>query len=116
MIRRPPRSTLFPYTTLFRSTGGYNVYPREVEDVLMGHPAVAECSVVGTKDEKWVEAVTAAIAVKPDAQVTEAELLEFIGNQLASYKKPRKFIFIDTIPKTAVGKLNRKALRDMLAK
>ncbi|WP_417520979.1 class I adenylate-forming enzyme family protein [Marinobacter sp.] len=97
-------------------TGGYNVYPREVEDVLMGHPAVAECSVVGTKDEKWVEAITAAIAVKPDAQVTEAELLEFIGDQLASYKKPRKFIFIDTIPKTAVGKLNRKALRDMLAK
>ena len=96
-------------------TGGYNVYPREVEDVLMEHPAIAECSVVGTKDDKWVEAVTAAIALKPGSQVTEAELIEFIGDQLASYKKPRKFVFIDTIPKTTVGKLNRKALRDMLA-
>lgn len=69
-------------------TGGYNVYPREVEDVLMEHPAIAECSVVGTKDDKWVEAVTAAIALKPGSQVTEAELIEFIGDQLASYKNP----------------------------
>ncbi|UZD64642.1 class I adenylate-forming enzyme family protein [Marinobacter sp. AN1] len=96
-------------------TGGYNVYPREVEDVLMEHPAVAECSVVGTKDEKWVEAVTAAIALKPGQEVTEAELIDFVSGRLASYKKPRKVVFVDSVPKTAVGKLNRKALRDMLA-
>ncbi|UZD66243.1 class I adenylate-forming enzyme family protein [Marinobacter sp. AN1] len=96
-------------------TGGYNVYPREVEDVLMEHPAVAECSVVGTKDEKWVEAVTAAIALKPGEEVSEAELIDFVSGRLASYKKPRKVVFVDSVPKTAVGKLNRKALRDMLA-
>ena len=96
-------------------TGGYNVYPREVEDVLMEHPAVAECSVVGTKDEKWVEAVTAAIALKPGQEVTEAKLIDFVSGRLASYKKPRKVVFVDSVPKTAVGKLNRKALRDMLA-
>lgn len=96
-------------------TGGYNVYPREVEDVLMEHPAVAECSVVGTKDEKWVEAVTAAVALKPGQEVTEAELVDFVSERLASYKKPRKVVFVDSVPKTGVGKLNRKALRDMLA-
>lgn len=96
-------------------TGGYNVYPREVEDVLMEHPAVAECSVVGTKDEKWVEAITAAIAVKPGQEVSEAELIDFVSERLASYKKPQKVVFVDSVPKTAVGKLNRKALRDMLA-
>jgi acyl-CoA synthetase (AMP-forming)/AMP-acid ligase II len=96
-------------------TGGYNVYPREVEDVLMGHPAVAECSVVGIKDEKWVEAITAAIAVKPGQEVSEAELIDFVSERLASYKKPQKVVFVDSVPKTAVGKLNRKALRDMLA-
>jgi acyl-CoA synthetase (AMP-forming)/AMP-acid ligase II len=96
-------------------TGGYNVYPREVEDVLMEHPAVAECSVIGTKDERWVEVVTAAIALKPGQGVTEAELVEFVGRCLASYKKPRKVVFVDRVPKTAVGKPDRKALRDMLA-
>ncbi|NWN91789.1 AMP-binding protein [Marinobacter adhaerens] len=95
-------------------TGGYNVYPREVEDALMEHPAVIECSVVGTRDDKWVEAVTAAVAVKPGQKITEAELINFVGEHLASYKKPRKVVFVDSVPKTAVGKLNRKALRDML--
>ncbi len=96
-------------------TGGYNVYPREVEDVLMEHPAVAECSVVGTRDEKWVEVVTAAVAISPGQQVTEAELIGFVSERLASYKKPRRVVFINAVPKTPVGKLNRKAVRDMLA-
>jgi len=87
----------------------------KVEDVLMEHPAVAECSVIGTKDERWVEVVTAAIALKPGQGVTEAELVEFVGRCLASYKKPRKVVFVDRVPKTAVGKPDRKALRDMLA-
>lgn len=96
-------------------TGGYNVYPREIEDVLMAHPAVAECAVVGIKDPKWVEAVTAAVALKPGQTVTEDELIAFVADQVASYKKPQRVVFIDAIPKTAVGKLNRKALREHLA-
>ena len=59
--------------------------------------------------------MTAAIALKPGEEVTEAELIDFVSGRLASYKKPRKVVFVDSVPKTAVGKLNRKALRDMLA-
>jgi len=97
-------------------TGGYNVYPKEVEDVLTAHPAIAECAVIGLKDPQWVEAVTAVVALKPDQQVDEQTLIDFVTEQVASYKKPRKVIFTDAIPKTAVGKLNRKALRDQYAK
>jgi len=96
-------------------TGGYNVYPREIEDVLSAHPAVAECSVVGIKDPKWVEAVTAAVALKADTEASEQELIDFVAERVASYKKPRRVVFVDAVPKTAVGKLNRKALRDRLA-
>ena len=96
-------------------TGGYNVYPREIEDALSAHPAVAECAVVGLKDAKWIEAVTAAVALKPGQAASEQELIDFVGARVASYKRPRRVIFVDAIPKTAVGKLNRKALRDSLA-
>ena len=97
-------------------TGGYNVYPKEVEDVLTAHPAVAECAVIGLKDPQWVEAVTAVVALKPDQNIDEQPLIDFVAEQVASYKKPRKVIFTDAIPKTAVGKINRKALRDQYAK
>tara|TARA_A100001391_G_scaffold197792_4_gene178537 strand:- start:6080 stop:7603 length:1524 start_codon:yes stop_codon:yes gene_type:complete len=93
-------------------TGGYNVYPREVEDVLMAHPAVAECAVIGVQDDKWVEAVTAVVALKPGQNVDQDSLIAFVAGKVASYKKPQRVIFTDAIPKTAVGKLNRKALRD----
>lgn len=96
-------------------TGGYNVYPREIEDVLMAHPAVSECAVVGLKDPKWVEAVTAAVVLKQGQSATEQELIDFVSARLASYKKPQRVVFIDAVPKTAVGKLNRKALREQLA-
>ena len=96
-------------------TGGYNVYPREIEDALSSHPAVAECAVVGLKDPKWVEAVTAVVALKPGHAASEQELIAFVSARVASYKSPRRVIFVDAIPKTAVGKLNRKALRDSLA-
>lgn len=95
-------------------TGGYNVYPREVEDALMAHPAVYECAVVGAPDEKWVEAVTAFVALRPDAQATEAELIEFVREHLAHHKVPKSVRFIDQIPKSPVGKLLRRALRDPL--
>lgn len=93
-------------------SGGYNVYPREVEDVLMLHPQVLECAVIGVKDAKWVEAVTAVVVLKEGADATAANIIEFVSQRLATYKKPRNVIFVDAIPKTAVGKLNRKALRD----
>lgn len=96
-------------------SGGYNVYPREVEDVLMLHPHVLECAVIGVKDDKWVEAVTAVIVLKEGAVLTEPDIIEFVSERLAAYKKPRKVIYVDAIPKTAVGKLNRKALREQFS-
>jgi fatty-acyl-CoA synthase len=91
-------------------TGGYNVYPREVEDVLLTHPAVRECAVIGVADETWVEAVAAVVVTGAD--VSEEELIAFCRDKLASYKKPRHVFFETALPKTAVGKISRKLLRD----
>lgn len=95
-------------------TGGYNVYPLEVENALSAHPQVRECCVVGIPDDRWVEAVVAAVVLRGDGDTTEAELQEFVGTTLASYKKPKRIVFVSTIPKTAVGKLNRRVLREEL--
>ncbi|NMM82776.1 long-chain fatty acid--CoA ligase [Rhodococcus sp. SRB_17] len=98
-------------------SGGYNVYPREVEDALLTHPSVREVAVVGTADAKWVEAVTAVVVLKEgiaEDDALQAELVAHVGERLASYKKPRRVVFAESVPKTAVGKLNRKALRDSL--
>ncbi|WP_345313543.1 AMP-binding protein [Gordonia alkaliphila] len=95
-------------------TGGYNVYPREVEDALASHPAVAECAVVGAPDATWVEAVTAFVAVNPGAEVTEAELIAHVRDQIAAHKAPKSVHFVDAIPKSAVGKILRRALREPL--
>jgi len=95
-------------------TGGYNVYPREVEDALMAHPAVFECAVVGEPHEKWVEAVIAFVVLRPGGKVSEDELVEFARERLASYKAPKSVRFIEQIPKSAVGKVLRRALRDPL--
>lgn len=96
-------------------TGGYNVYPREIEDILLSHPAVGECAVVGLKDSKWVEAVTAVVVLKPGQKATEQALVDFVAARVASYKKPQKVIFTDSVPKTLIGKINRRALREALA-
>jgi len=95
-------------------SGGYNIYPREVEDALLAHPAVLECAVVGAPDEKWVEAVTAFVVLRPDQTVQESELIAFVASKVASYKKPHRVIFAQDVPKTAVGKLDRKVLRARL--
>ena len=95
-------------------TGGYNVYPREVEDVILEHPAVAECAVVGAPDAKWVEAVTAFVKLKPGQGVTEAEIIALVRGKLAQHKAPKAVFFVADIPKSAVGKILRRALRDQL--
>ncbi|GLV59922.1 acyl-CoA synthetase [Dictyobacter sp. S3.2.2.5] len=95
-------------------SGGYNVYPREVEDALLAHPAVQECAVVGAPDERWVETVVAFVVLKPGARATEEELISSARQRLASYKAPRSVRFIEQVPKSAVGKVLRRALRDPL--
>jgi fatty-acyl-CoA synthase len=92
-------------------TGGYNVYPREVENALALHAGVRECVVVGAPDEKWVEAVTAFVVADG---VGEVELIEHCRGLLAGYKVPKSVRFVDEIPKSPVGKLLRRAVRDPL--
>ncbi|WP_326745693.1 AMP-binding protein [Streptomyces sp. NBC_00121] len=95
-------------------TGGYNVYPREVEDALASHPAVGQCAVVGAPDATWVEAVTAFVTLRPGAAVSEAALRDHVRARLAGYKVPKNVHFVETIPYSPVGKILRRALRDPL--
>jgi fatty-acyl-CoA synthase len=97
-------------------TGGYNVYPREVEDVLLSHPDVAECAVVGAPDPIWVEAVTAFVVLKPGSEVDEAALIQHVRGTLAPHKTPKTVHMVEAIPKSPVGKVLRRALREPLWK
>lgn len=92
-------------------TGGYNVYPREVEDALLEHPAVASVAVVGAPDDKWVEAVVAFVVLQPGATADPGEMISHVGQRIASYKKPHRIEVCAAIPMTAVGKIDRKVLR-----
>jgi long-chain acyl-CoA synthetase len=93
-------------------SGGFNVYPREVEVVLEAHPAVAEAAVVGIPHEKWGRGVAAWVVCKPGASAHEQELIDFCRARLAGYKKPLQIAFVDALPKSSTGKLLRRALRD----
>ncbi|MEK3732585.1 MULTISPECIES: long-chain-fatty-acid--CoA ligase [Paenibacillus] len=89
---------------------GYNIYPREIEEVLYEHPSVKEAVVVGTKDEYRGETVKAYIVLKDGAAPDPAGLEKFCRKQLAAYKVPREFVFRDSLPKTLVGKVLRRKL------
>jgi long-chain acyl-CoA synthetase len=91
--------------------GGYNVYPRDVEDALLGHPAVAMAAVVGRPDYRLGEEVVAFVSLVAGATVTEEELIAYSKEQLAANKYPREIHIVDAIPLTSVGKLDRKKLR-----
>ncbi len=93
-------------------SGGFNVSPREVEDVLVRHGDVVQAVVVGTPDEKWGEQVTAVIVLRPNSQVTEEDLIALVKEHKGSVVAPKRVIFRDTIPVTSLGKIDRKALRD----
>jgi long-chain acyl-CoA synthetase len=93
------------------NASGYKVWPREVEDVLYGHPAVREVAVVGVPDEYRGESVKAYVSLKPGAEVSEQELIDFAKEQMAAYKYPRSIEFIDELPKTTTGKILRRELR-----
>jgi fatty-acyl-CoA synthase/long-chain acyl-CoA synthetase len=92
-------------------TGAFNVYPKEVEDVLYRHPAVAQCVVVGVPDEEWGEAIKAYIVLKSGTHASPNELIELCRDNLASYKKPRHLEFVESLPLTPVGKIMRRALK-----
>jgi long-chain acyl-CoA synthetase len=91
--------------------GGFNVYPREVEDVLYAHPAVAEAVVVGMRDPLMGEEVLAFVVLKPGAAADAGALVAFCQDRLAKYKCPRQVRFVDALPKSPIGKILRKELR-----
>ena len=88
--------------------GGYNVYPREIEEVLYEHPAVAEAAVIGLPHPALGEEVAAAVALKPGAAVTAAELRDYVKSQVAAYKYPRHVWIVDALPKGATGKIQKR--------
>jgi acyl-CoA synthetase (AMP-forming)/AMP-acid ligase II len=92
-------------------SGGFNIYPFEVEEVLYRHPAVFEAAVISVPDDKWGEAVKAVVVLKEGMAATEEELVEFCKENLASYKKPKTIDFITELPKNAHGKLLRRVLK-----
>ncbi len=92
-------------------TGGLNVFPREVEEVIASHEAVAQVAVFGVKDPYWGEMVTAAVVLKQGMQITEDEVKALCKERLAGYKHPKKIVFLDDLPKNLYGKVMRKELR-----
>ncbi len=92
-------------------SGGENVYPAEVENVIYQHPAVFECSVVSAPSEKWGEIVQAVVVLKPGATATEEEIIEYCKKTLAGYKCPKAVAFWDAIPKTIIGKIIKKDIK-----
>jgi long-chain acyl-CoA synthetase len=90
--------------------GGYNVYPREIEEVLYEHPAVREVAVIGVPHAELGEEVAAAVALKPDAQISVTELREYVRGQVAAYKYPRHVWLVDKLPKGPTGKIVKRAI------
>ena len=92
-------------------SGGFNIYPREVEDALMSHGAVASAAVIGVPDDKWGEAVKAFVVLKPGANIGASELQAHVKDRRGAPWSPKSIDFVETIPVTGLGKLDRKALR-----
>lgn len=96
-------------------SGGENVYSNEVEAVILRHPKVAFCAVIGLPDDFYGEIVAAAVVLRHGESLSEDELIQFCKNQIASYKKPRKVFFVDSLPKSALGKVKKNLLREQLS-
>ena len=101
--RKPEKELIKP--------GGENVYPAEVEKALLSHPAIAEASVIGVPDPDWGEAVKAVCVFKEGCTASAEELIAFVANRIARYKKPKHVVFVAELPKTAAGAIDREAVK-----
>ena len=95
-------------------SGGENIYPAEIENVILGHASVKEVAVIGLPDEKWGE-IACAIIVADQAQAGAEQILAHCESRLARYKLPKKFIFVEAIPRNPAGKVLKRVLRDQYA-
>ena len=95
-------------------SGGSNIYPREIEEALLKHPALSEVAVLGVPDAKWGESGLAVVVPKPGMRATPEELLNHLEARIARYKWPRRFIFWETMPKSGYGKIVKKEIRALL--
>jgi acyl-CoA synthetase (AMP-forming)/AMP-acid ligase II len=97
-------------------SGGSNVYPREIEEKLLMHPALSEVAVLGVPDATWGEVGVAVCVLRPGTTLSEAELAGWIEGKVARYKKPKRFLFWEILPKSAYGKITKKLIREELAR
>ncbi len=95
-------------------SGGVNIYPFEIEQRLHAHPAVADVAVVGVPDAEWGESLAAFVVVRDGGHTTAEELQKFVTDELADYKRPRKVLFVDALPRTPTGKVLKRELRERL--
>ena len=96
-------------------SGGENIYPKEVEEILYRHPKIIETAVFGLPDEIWGQKVCAAVVLKPGEQMSSEEVVEFCSKNLASFKKPKVVHFVDALPKSPIGKVLRSVLKKMFS-
>ncbi|WP_284035467.1 class I adenylate-forming enzyme family protein [Neobacillus sp. 114] len=97
-------------------SGGVNIFPTEIEEILQSHPSIKEVSVVGLPDEKWGEVVSAFIVKSDQDELTQVDIVSYCDGRLANYKKPKYIEFLDSLPKNAAGKILRRELRDSKSK
>jgi acyl-CoA synthetase (AMP-forming)/AMP-acid ligase II len=96
------------------NSGGFNIFPADIENVLCRHWAVHECSVFGVDDAKWDEAVHAAVRLREGASASEQELIGFVKRELVSVKAPKRIHFLAALPHNAVGKVSRREVRALV--
>ena len=97
------------------NVGGEKVFPREVEEVMYKHPAIAEAALVPEPNERLGEVPVAVVSLKPGASLTDDELVEYLTGQLAKFKVPRKVVFMENLPRNPVGKILKRELREMIS-
>jgi acyl-CoA synthetase (AMP-forming)/AMP-acid ligase II len=97
-------------------SGGENVYPREIEEVLFTHPAVADAACIGVPSEQWGEEIKAIVVLKPDAKASADDIIEFCRGKLAGFKRPRSVDFAQALPKNPSGKVLKRELRPWAAR
>jgi fatty-acyl-CoA synthase len=92
-------------------SGGVNIYPRDIEEVLIQHPDITDVAVIGIPDEKWGERLKAFVVAEPGQTISEESILEFCKERISSMKTPKDYAFIDQLPRNASGKVLKTDLR-----